>query len=247
MSSISSDEIISILKEEIENYEEVCKDQEVGTVISVGDGIATIYGIDHAMYGEIVTFENGLKGMVQDVRQNSIGCILFGSDEGVREGTKVARTQRKAGIPVGDAFIGRVVNALGAPIDGKGDIKESDYRPVEQEAPGIIDRKSVSVPLETGILSIDSMFPIGRGQRELIIGDRQTGKTSIAIDTIINQRSNYEAGDPVYCIYVRFHGSFYRKHLTPIWCDGLYYCGGGYSWRPGCIAIFCSVCGGCHR
>ena len=197
MSSIRSDEIISILKEEIENYEEVCKDQEVGTVISVGDGIATIYGIDHAMYGEIVTFENGLKGMVQDVRQNSIGCILFGSDEGVREGTKVSRTQRKAGIPVGEGFLGRVINALGAPIDGKGEIKEEDYRPVENEAPGIIDRKSVSVPLETGILSIDSMFPIGRGQRELIIGDRQTGKTSIAIDTILNQK-----GKDVICIYV---------------------------------------------
>ena len=197
MSSIRSDEIISILKEEIENYEEVCKDQEVGTVISVGDGIATVYGIDHAMYGEIVTFENGLKGMVQDVRQNSIGCILFGSDEGVREGTRVARTQKKAGIPVGDGFLGRVINALGAPIDGKGDIKEDDYRPVENEAPGIIDRKSVSVPLETGILSIDSMFPIGRGQRELIIGDRQTGKTSIAIDTILNQK-----GKDVICIYV---------------------------------------------
>lgn len=197
MSSISSDEIISILKEEIENYDEVCKDQEVGTVISVGDGIATIYGIDHAMYGEIVTFENGLKGMVQDVRQNSIGCILFGSDEGIREGTKVARTQKKAGIPVGDAFIGRVINALGTPIDGKGEIKEDDYCPVEQEAPGIIDRKSVSVPLETGILCIDSMFPIGRGQRELIIGDRQTGKTSIAVDTILNQK-----GKDVICIYV---------------------------------------------
>ena len=197
MRSIRSDEIISILKEEIENYEEVCKDQEVGTVISVGDGIATIYGIDHAMYGEIVTFENGLKGMVQDVRQNSIGCILFGSDGGVREGTKVSRTQRKAGIPVGEGFLGRVINALGAPIDGKGEIKEEDYRPVENEAPGIIDRKSVSVPLETGILSIDSMFPIGRGQRELIIGDRQTGKTSIAIDTILNQK-----GKDVICIYV---------------------------------------------
>src|SRR5699024_9794762 len=153
--------------------------------------------IDHAMYGEIVTFENGLKGMVQDVRQNSIGCILFGSDEGVREGTKVSRTQRKAGIPVGEGFLGRVINALGAPIDGKGEIKEEDYRPVENEAPGIIDRKSVSVPLETGILSIDSMFPIGRGQRELIIGDRQTGKTSIAIDTILNQK-----GKDVICIYV---------------------------------------------
>ena len=199
---MNPDEIISILKEEIKNYDEISKDQEVGTVISVGDGIATVHGIDHAMYGEVVTFENGLKGMVQDIRANSIGCILFGKDTGIKEGTKVARTQKQAGVPVGDAFIGRIVNALGAPIDGKGEIKADGYRPVENPAPGIIDRKSVTVPLETGILSIDSMFPIGRGQRELIIGDRQTGKTSIAIDTIINQRSNYEAGNPVYCIYV---------------------------------------------
>ena len=199
---MNPDEIISILKEEIKNYDEISKDQEVGTVISVGDGIATVHGIDHAMYGEVVTFENGLKGMVQDIRANSIGCILFGKDTGIKEGTKVARTQKQAGVPVGDAFIGRIVNALGAPIDGKGEIKADGYRPVENPAPGIIDRKSVTVPLETGILSIDSMFPIGRGQRELIIGDRQTGKTAIAIDTIINQRTNFLAGDPVYCIYV---------------------------------------------
>ena len=197
MSAINPDEIISILKEEIKNYDEISKDQEVGTVISVGDGIATVHGIDHAMYGEVVTFENGLKGMVQDIRANSIGCILFGKDTGIKEGTKVARTQKQAGVPVGDAFIGRIVNALGAPIDGKGEIKADGYRPVENPAPGIIDRKSVTVPLETGILSIDSMFPIGRGQRELIIGDRQTGKTSIATDTIINQR-----GKDVICIYV---------------------------------------------
>ena len=197
MAAMNPDEIISILKEEIKNYDEISKDQEVGTVISVGDGIATVHGIDHAMYGEVVTFENGLKGMVQDIRANSIGCILFGKDTGIKEGTKVARTQKQAGVPVGDAFIGRIVNALGAPIDGKGEIKADGYRPVENPAPGIIDRKSVTVPLETGILSIDSMFPIGRGQRELIIGDRQTGKTAIAIDTIINQK-----GQGVKCIYV---------------------------------------------
>ena len=197
MSSINSDEIISILKSEIENFDEISKDSEVGTVVTVGDGIATIYGIDHAMYGEIVTFENGLKGMVQDIQKDEIGCILFGSDTGIKEGTKVARTQKKAGIPVGDKFIGRVINALGAPIDGAGEIEADDYRPIENEAPGIIDRKSVSVPMETGILSIDSMFPIGRGQRELIIGDRQTGKTSIATDTILNQN-----GNGVICIYV---------------------------------------------
>ena len=197
MSSINSDEIISILKEEIENFDTMSKDSEVGTVVTVGDGIATIYGIDHAMYGEIVTFENGLKGMVQDIRKNEIGCILLGSDTGIREGTKVARTGKKAGVPVGDAYVGRVVNALGEAIDGKGEIKSDDYRPIENEAPGIVERKSVSVPLETGILSIDSMFPIGRGQRELIIGDRQTGKTSIATDTILNQN-----GNGVICIYV---------------------------------------------
>ena len=197
MSSINSDEIISILKSEIENFDEISKDSEVGTVVTVGDGIATIYGIDHAMYGEIVTFENGLKGMVQDIQKDEIGCILFGSDTGIKEGTKVARTKKKAGILVGDKFIGRVINALGAPIDGAGEIEADDYRPIENEAPGIIDRKSVSVPMETGILSIDSMFPIGRGQRELIIGDRQTGKTSIATDTILNQN-----GNGVICIYV---------------------------------------------
>ena len=197
MSSINSDEIISILKSEIENFDEISKDSEVGTVVTVGDGIATIYGIDHAMYGEIVTFENGLKGMVQDIQKDEIGCILFGSDTGIKEGTKVARTKKKAGIQVGDKFIGRVINALGAPIDGAGEIEADDYRPIENEAPGIIDRKSVSVPMETGILSIDSMFPIGRGQRELIIGDRQTGKTSIATDTILNQN-----GNGVICIYV---------------------------------------------
>jgi len=197
LSTINSDEIISILKEEIANYDEISKDKEVGTVVSVGDGIATIYGIDHAAYGEIVTFENGLKGMVQDIRQNSIGCILFGDDREIGEGTRVFRTGKSAGVPAGEGYIGRVVNALGAPIDGKGEIEAKECRPIEYPAPSIVDRKSVTVPLETGILSIDSMFPIGRGQRELIIGDRQTGKTSIATDTILNQK-----GKDVICIYV---------------------------------------------
>ena len=197
MGAISATDIISIIQGEIENINWDEQSRETGEVIWVGDGIVTVYGIDHAMYGEIVAFENGVKGMVQDVRQNEIGIILFGRDTGIKEGTKVVRTKKKAGIPVGDAFVGRVINALGEPIDGNGDVKEDDYRPIEQEAPGIIDRQSVDTPMETGILSIDSMFPIGRGQREFIIGDRQTGKTSIATDTIINQR-----GKDVICIYV---------------------------------------------
>ncbi len=198
MSTISSQEIISIIKSEIEGYgAEPENGQETGSVIWVGDGIAIVYGIDHAMYGEIVIFENGVKGMVQDIRKDEIGCILFGKDTGISQGTKVVRTKRRAGVPVGSGFLGRVVNALGEPIDGLGAVKEEGYRPVEEEAPGIVDRKSVGVPMETGILAIDSMFPIGRGQRELIIGDRQTGKTSIALDTILNQK-----GKDVICIYV---------------------------------------------
>ena len=197
MSAISSQEIISILREEIRDFDFEAKNNEIGQVISVGDGIATVYGIDQAMYGEIVIFENGVKGMVQDIKRNQIGVILFGRDTGIKEGTKVTRTKKKAGIPVGDKFIGRVINALGEPIDGNGDISADDYRPVENEAPGIVDRQKVNVPMETGILSIDSMFPIGRGQRELIIGDRQTGKTSIATDAIINQN-----GKDMICIYV---------------------------------------------
>ena len=197
MGSINSEEIISILKTEIENYDMVSGEQEVGSVIWVGDGIATIYGIEHAMYGEIVIFENGIRGMVQDIRRTEIGCILFGRDTGIKEGTKVSRTGKRAGIPVGDAFVGRIADALGAPIDGKGSIETTDYRPIENPAPSIVDRKSVNQPLQTGILSIDAMFPIGRGQRELIIGDRQTGKTSIAIDTILNQK-----GKDVICVYV---------------------------------------------
>ena len=197
MSNINPDEIISVLKSEIDNYDEKSAVLEAGYVIQVGDGIATVYGINHAMYGEIVEFENGVRGIVQNLEMKTIGVVLLGSDRGLTEGSRVVRTGKKAGISVGGEMLGRVVNALGAPIDGKGPINTTEYRPIENDAPGVVDRKSVNVPLETGILAIDSMFPIGRGQRELIIGDRQTGKTSIAIDTILNQK-----GKDVICIYV---------------------------------------------
>lgn len=189
-------EIISILRSEVKDYDFEVSDEEIGTVVSVGDGIASIHGLDHVMYGEIVQFDSGIKGMVQDIKRGSVGCILFGLDSEIHAGSRVKRTHKKAGVPVGDAFIGRVVNALCEPIDGDGEIQADDYRLVENAAPSIVDRKSVSQPLETGILSIDSMFPIGRGQRELIIGDRQTGKTSIALDTILNQK-----GKDCICIY----------------------------------------------
>lgn len=192
----SNKEVLEVLRKDIKSFKDNLQGEEVGQVVKVGDNIATIVGLGNAMYGEIVVFEDGTKGMVQNINHDSIGCILFGSDAEIEQGTKVKRTKRKAGVPVGENFVGRVVNALGEPIDGLGDIEASDYRLVEQPAPSIVDRKSVSKPMETGILAIDSMFPIGRGQRELIIGDRQTGKTSIAIDTIINQK-----GKDTICIY----------------------------------------------
>lgn len=195
-SSVNNDNIIATLRRDVKEYEQCVDVEEIGTVVKVGDSIANIHGLDHVMYGEIVIFENGVKGMVQDIKRHQVGVILFGSDVGIHQGTKVKRTHKKAGVPVGDGFIGRIVNSLGEPIDGGGDIDAEDYRPVEQSAPSIVDRKSVDTPMATGILSIDSMFPIGRGQRELIIGDRQTGKTSIALDTIINQK-----GKDVICIY----------------------------------------------
>ena len=197
MSNINQNEIISVLKSEIENYEIKTNVKETGSVISIGDGIATVYGLDNVMYGELVEFENGVRGIVQNLSMKTIGCVLLGSDYGLTEGSKVVRTNKKAGVPVSDKLIGRVVNALGSPIDGKGPIEATDFFPIENEAPGVCTRKPVTVPLQTGILSIDAMFPIGRGQRELIIGDRQTGKTSIAMDTILNQK-----GQDVICIYV---------------------------------------------
>jgi len=195
--SFSENNVISMLRSEIHDFELDNCDKEIGVVNWVADGICNVDGIDHAFYGEIVVFENGVKGMVQDIRRDEIGCILFGRETEIKEGTRVARTGKMAGVPVGEAFKGRIINALGEPLDGKGEIASEGFRPIENPAPSIVERESVSVPMETGILSIDSMFPIGRGQRELIIGDRQTGKTSIATDTIINQK-----GKDVVCIYV---------------------------------------------
>ena len=192
-----SSEVIDLLRTEIDAAAFDGKDHEVGEILRVGDGVATVSGIRHAAYGEIVQFESGVKGMVQDIRKEETGIILLGSEKGLLAGGRVVRTERRAGVPVGEAFLGRVVDAMGTPIDGKGEAVPAGYRPIENAAPGIKDRKSVSVPMETGILAIDSMFPIGRGQRELIIGDRQTGKTSIATDTILNQK-----GKGVICIYV---------------------------------------------
>ena len=192
-----SNDIIPLIRETVENWTPKAIAEEIGEVLTVGDGIATVSELKNATYGEILLFTSGIRGMVQDLRDGEIGCILFGSDEEISEGSTVKRTGKTAGVPVGDEFIGRVVNALGVPIDGQGEIHSVDYRAVENPAPGIIDRQPVCAPMETGILAIDSMFPIGRGQRELIIGDRQTGKTAIAIDTILNQK-----GKDVICIYV---------------------------------------------
>jgi len=193
----SESEVIGLFKTAVDDFEAKAVADEEGTVRSVGDGIAVIDGLLTVVYGEIVIFENGVRGMVQDLRKDSVGVILFGDDSGISEGSRVRRTKKTAGIPVGSAMLGRVVNALGVPIDGAGDIAYEGYRLIESPAPGIVERQSVDTPMNTGILSIDSMFPIGRGQRELIIGDRQTGKTSVAIDTILNQRDN-----GVICIYV---------------------------------------------
>ncbi len=192
-----SAEVIDLLRTEIDSAAFDGKEHEVGEIVRVGDGVATVSGIRHAGYGEIVQFENGVKGMVQDIRNEETGVILLGSERELTAGSRGVRTERRAGVPVGEGFLGRVVDAMGTPIDGKGEAEAAGYLPIENAAPGIKDRKSVSVPLETGILAIDSMFPIGRGQRELIIGDRQTGKTSIATDTILNQK-----GKGVICIYV---------------------------------------------
>ena len=191
------EDIIPLLKKAVDDFIPLPVSEEIGTVMTVGDGVANVRGLKHAEYGEILLFDGNVRGMVQNIDKQGVGCILFDDDGEVEAGSRVHRTKRSAGVPVGEGFIGRVTDALGVPIDGKGEITPSGYRPVEHSAPGIAARQPVNEPLRTGILAIDSMFPIGRGQRELIIGDRQTGKTAIAIDTILNQK-----GQGVYCIYV---------------------------------------------
>ncbi len=195
--NIRPEEISSVIKEQIKGYSTKLDVSEVGTVIQVGDGIARVYGLDNAMSGELLEFENGVMGMAQNLEEDNVGVVILGSDEGIKEGSSVKLTGKVASVPVGDAMIGRVVDALGNPIDEKGPIVTDKSRPIERVAPGVITRKGVSVPLQTGIKAIDAMVPIGRGQRELVIGDRQTGKTAICIDTIINQK-----GKDCLCIYV---------------------------------------------
>ena len=203
MVEIKSDEISAILRQQLSNFNAAADLEEVGSVLQVGDGIARVYGLNNVRSGELVEFETGIKAIALNLEEDNVGVVLMGDWAGIKEGSKVRRTGKIASIDVGEGMLGRVVNALGYPIDGKGPIKGETYEmPLERKAPGVIYREPVKEPLQTGLKAIDAMIPIGRGQRELIIGDRQTGKTAIAIDTIINQKEFYQAGKPVYCIYV---------------------------------------------
>ncbi|MEY2629429.1 MAG: synthase subunit alpha [Bacteroidota bacterium] len=203
MAEIKAAEISAILKKQVEGFQSGATLEEVGTVLQVGDGIARVYGLSNAQYGELVQFDNGLEAIVLNLEEDNVGVVLLGPSTGIKEGSTVKRTQRIASLKVGEQIVGRVVNTLGEPIDGKGPIGGDLYEmPLERKAPGVIFRQPVTEPLQTGIKSIDAMIPVGRGQRELVIGDRQTGKTTVCIDTILNQKEFYDAGQPVFCIYV---------------------------------------------
>ncbi|SHI93801.1 F0F1 ATP synthase subunit alpha [Aquimarina spongiae] len=203
MAEVNPAEVSAILKQQLSGFEATASLEEVGTVLQVGDGIARVYGLSNAQYGELVQFESGLEGIVLNLEEDNVGVVLLGSSTEVKEGATVKRTQRIASINVGEGIVGRVVDTLGNPIDGKGAIEGETFEmPLERKAPGVVFRQPVNEPLQTGIKSIDAMVPIGRGQRELVIGDRQTGKTTVCIDTILNQKEFYDAGEPVYCIYV---------------------------------------------
>src|SRR5690606_6005566 len=203
MAEINPAEVSAIIKRQLSGFEAKASLDEVGTVLNIGDGIANVYGLANAQYGELVEFESGLEGIVLNLAEDNVGVVLLGPYKEIKEGSTVKRTQRIASINVGEGIVGRVVDTLGSPIDGKGPIEgEKFHMPLERKAPGVIYRQPVNEPLQTGIKAIDAMIPIGRGQRELIIGDRQVGKTAIAIDTILNQKEFYDKGEPVYCIYV---------------------------------------------
>ena len=203
MIEVRPDEVSAILREQLSGFKSEAELEEVGTVLTVGDGIARVYGLTKVQSGELVELANGLQGIVLNLEEDNAGVVLLGSSDGVKEGDTVKRTNRIASIKVGEGMLGRVVNTLGQPIDGKGPIAGETYEmPIERKAPGVIYRQPVTEPLQTGIKAIDAMIPVGRGQRELVIGDRQTGKTAVCIDTIINQKEFYDAGQPVFCIYV---------------------------------------------
>ena len=203
MADVKPAEVSAILKNQLAGFEATASLDEVGTVLEVGDGIARVYGLTHAEYGELVTFENGMDGMVLNLEEDNVGVVLLGPSKEIKEGNTVKRTKKIASINVGEGIVGRVVDTLGIPIDGKGSIQGETFQmPLERKAPGVIFRQPVNEPLQTGVKSIDAMIPVGRGQRELVIGDRQTGKTTVCIDTILNQKEFFDAGEPVYCIYV---------------------------------------------
>ena len=203
MADVKAAEISAILKQQLSGFEATASLDEVGTVLTVGDGIVRAYGLSNAQYGELVQFDDGLEGIVLNLEEDNVGIVLLGASKAVREGSTVKRTGRIASINVGEGIVGRVVNTLGTAIDGKGPIEGDLFEmPLERKAPGVVFREPVTEPLQTGIKSIDAMIPVGRGQRELVIGDRQTGKTTVCIDTILNQKEFYDAGEPVYCIYV---------------------------------------------
>jgi F-type H+-transporting ATPase subunit alpha len=203
MATIKPAEVSAILKEQLANFNDAASLNEVGSVLQVGDGIARVFGLENVQYGELVEFDGGIEGIVLNLEEDNVGVVILGNDTNIKEGTTVKRTNRISSLKVGDGIIGRVVNTLGQPIDGKGPIVGETFdMPLERKAPGVIFRQPVTEPLQTGLKAVDAMIPIGRGQRELIIGDRQTGKSTVAIDTIINQKEFYDAGEPVYCIYV---------------------------------------------
>ncbi len=203
MADVNPAEVSAILKQQLEGYSSATAIDEVGTVLEVGDGIARVYGLTNVQYGELVVLDGGLEGMVLNLEEDHVGVVLLGPSKGIKEGDTVKRTQRIASVNVGEGIIGRVVNTLGTPIDGKGPLEGEKFEmPLERKAPGVVFRQPVNEPLQTGIKSVDAMIPIGRGQRELVIGDRQTGKTTVCIDTILNQKEFFDAGEPVYCVYV---------------------------------------------
>ena len=203
MADVNPAEVSAIIKQQLEGYSSATALDEVGTVLEVGDGIARVYGLTNVQYGELVVFDGGLEGMVLNLAEDHVGVVLLGPSKGIKEGDTVKRTQRIASINVGEGIVGRVVNTLGTPIDGKGPLEGEKFEmPLERKAPGVVFRQPVNEPLQTGIKSVDAMIPIGRGQRELVIGDRQTGKTTVCIDTILNQKEFFDAGEPVYCVYV---------------------------------------------
>ena len=229
--NIKPGEVSAVLLQQLQNISTEVQFEEVGTVLTVGDGVARIYGLSKVTENELIEFDNGVMAVAMNLEEDNVGAVILGSSEGIKEGDSVKRTGRVASIMVNENMLGRVINPLGNPLDGGGDIEGEKYlMPLDRKAPGVIYRQPVTESLATGLKSVDSMIPIGRGQRELIIGDRQTGKTAIAIDTIINQRQNFETGDPVYCIYVAIgqrhqplpiSSTFSRRKVlwnTPLWC-----------------------------